>query len=73
MCIRDRLAAQNDPEDLADKLDQMIQDRERWPEFAKNGRRLVETEYNSHVQALRLEQHYDVLLQEGVRDSRRVA
>lgn len=67
------LAAQNDPDDLADKLDRMIQDRERWPEFARNGRRLVETEYNSHLQALKLEQHYDVLLQAVARDSRRVA
>jgi len=67
------LAAQNDPDDLADKLDRMIQDRERWPEFARNGRRLVETEYNSHLQALKLEQHYDVLLQARARDSRRVA
>ena len=44
---------------MAEHIVDMVSHPERWADFAKRGRKLVEAEYNAITQAQRLEAIYD--------------
>jgi colanic acid/amylovoran biosynthesis glycosyltransferase len=53
------IAEENNVPMLTEKLADMLNDTGRWGSFTKNGRALVEAEYNAVVQTTRLEAIYD--------------
>ena len=61
------LANEADPRDLARAIKRLLDDRARWPQIARAGRKHVERFHNLAATVPSLEKHYDRLLTERIR------